>query len=207
MEEIDIRRLFENIWEKKIVIGVIIALFLVVGIIYSFIIKKPLYTAKARIALEKNDLSASEYVKSDIVLVEAINNLNIEGLTTEKLKSKLVVGYNKETKIIQISCEDNNSAVGKIVNEITNVYLNKLSEAYGIKNAKLIEEAKVQNMVTNKSKIKDVILFLLIGIVVAGLYILIINSMESSLKTIEDIEALNMNVLGIVPNKEEGSEE
>ena len=208
MNEFDIRKLFENIWEKKVIIGIIIILFLLIGILYSFFIKKTIYTSKTRIILEKNDVSVSEYVKSDIVLVETINNLNRDDLTIDKLKSKLKVTYNKETRIIQILCEDaDNNDAARIVTELTNVYLNKLEEVYQIKNAKLLEEARIQNMETNQNTIKDITLFLLTGIVVAGLYILIINSMESSLKTTEDIESLNMNVLGIVPNKEEGSEE
>ena len=57
MNEFDIRKLFENIWEKKVIIGIIIILFLLIGILYSFFIKKTIYTSKTRIILEKNDVS------------------------------------------------------------------------------------------------------------------------------------------------------
>ncbi len=208
MEEFDIRRLFEAMWAKKLIILLIIILFTIIGIVYAFYIKQPIYTSKTRIALEKNDVSASEYVKSDIVLTEAVNNIAIEGLTIEKLKSELTVTYNKETRIIQIQCEnENNNYAAKIVSEVTNIYLAKLDEVYEIKNARLIEEAKVQNKAQNINKKKDIATFILIGIVVSGLYILIISTVETSLKTVEEIEALNINVLGIVPNYEKGSEE
>ena len=208
MEEFDIRRLFEAMWAKKLIILLIIILFTIIGIVYAFYIKQPIYTSKTRIALEKNDVSASEYVKSDIVLTEAVNNIAIEGLTIEKLKSELTVTYNKETRIIQIQCEnENNNYAAKIVSEVTNIYLAKLDEVYEIKNAILIEEAKVQNKAQNINQKKDIASFILIGIVVSGLYILIISTVETSLKTVEEIEALNINVLGIVPNYEKGSEE
>ena len=53
MEEIDLKELFTYFWAKKLYIILIAACALVVGVIYSFNIQKPMYKSYTTILLTK----------------------------------------------------------------------------------------------------------------------------------------------------------
>ena len=52
MEELDLKGLFNIFWSKRIYIVLIIAIFAVIGIIYSFDIVKPEYKAETTLVLD-----------------------------------------------------------------------------------------------------------------------------------------------------------
>lgn len=203
MKEFDIKRLFVNALEKKLVILIILLVAIICGSIYSFLIKKPIYTSKGKIVLEKADASANELVKSDTVLKEVITNLKLENTSVEQLRNEIQVTYTKETKMIQIIYSSLDKEYAKnIAVEVTRVYMIKLEEIYNIKNAKIIEEPVLQEKAGNVNHISDLVTFISIAIIIIFIYILVINTMDTTIRSEEDIEKLGLYLLGIVPKQE-----
>ena len=59
MEELDLKELLQIFWEKKLQIILIIAIFAVVGIIYTLTLVTPKYAAKTSLLLATNSSSVN----------------------------------------------------------------------------------------------------------------------------------------------------
>lgn len=207
MHEFDIKRFTENIIEKKFIILAILIISIIIGAVYSFFIKQPIYTSKSKIVLEKADASANELVKSDIVLKEVIDSLKLQNINIAKLRNEIMVTYTKETKMIQIAYSNMDNELAKsILAEITRIYMIKLNEVYNIKNAKVIEEPILQEKASNINHIQDMITTIALAIIIIFVYIFIYNTMDTTIRNIEDVEKLDINLLGIIPKQKKGSE-
>ena len=60
MEEIDLMELLKLFWSKKVVIFVIIAVFVVAGVIYTTQFVKPVYTSTTKLLLATSKLVLSK---------------------------------------------------------------------------------------------------------------------------------------------------
>ena len=60
MEELDLRELFRNFWSKKVQIILVIAIFVVLGFMYSYIFLEPSYQSVTSILLAKSNTSNAE---------------------------------------------------------------------------------------------------------------------------------------------------
>lgn len=126
MEELDLKGLFNIFWSKRIYIVLIIAIFAVIGIIYSFAFVTPEYKAETTLVLAKTDdeqvqdqtgtstgitqtditlnqklvSTYSELIRGKRVLKEVISNLKIDE-TEESLKKKITVSQKKIQKLFK----------------------------------------------------------------------------------------------------------
>ena len=85
MEEIDLKELFLMFWKRKAEIILIIAIFIVIGFIYTSVFTKPMYTSSTTLVLAGTNDEASE---------------NQTSITTTDLtlNSKLVSTYSQLVK-------------------------------------------------------------------------------------------------------------
>ena len=64
----------------------------------------------------------------------------------------------------------------------------------------MVDEAEVSDVPYNINHVKDIIIFMFIGIVIASMYVLISNMLDTTVKTSEDIEKkINLPVLAVIP--------
>ena len=64
----------------------------------------------------------------------------------------------------------------------------------------IVDEAEVANSPSNINHARDVLIFAFIGIVIAAMYVLIANMLDTTIKTQEDIEKLyKLPVLAAIP--------
>ena len=108
----------------------------------------------------------------------------------------------EDTELIQISVSDENPTYAtKIANEIANVFKEKIAgEIYKIDNVHIVDQAEVESEPSNVNHMKDIVIFAFIGAVVAVMYVLIANMLDTTVKTQEDIEKIiKMPVLACVP--------
>ena len=79
MEELDLKEIFNMFWTRKVHIILIILIFIIIGILYSYLYVSPLYKAYTTILLATSSVegagnnSGSTITSSDITLN---NNLN-----------------------------------------------------------------------------------------------------------------------------------
>ena len=227
MEELDLKELLNIFWKKKVQVILIIAIFIVTGIIYTVGFVTPEYTASTTLVLAKADEATtteevpqttdsitttdvtlnsklvstySELVKSKNVLRQVISNLNID-VKEEELRENVTVSSVKDTELIQITVTNRNPTyAAKIANEIANVFTKKIGEIYNINNVHVVDEAEVANTPSNVNHAKDVIIFAAVGLVIAITYVLISNMLDTTIKTAEEVEkAFKIPVLVSIP--------
>ena len=224
MEELDLKELFEIFWSKKLHIILIVLILMVIGLIYTIGFTTPMYTSSTTLVLatagnnqeqsqETNSITTndvtlnsklvstySELVKSKNVLRQVISNLNID-VKEETLRQNVTVTAVKDTELIEISVTNQNPTYSaKIANEIAKVFTEKVAEIYNINNVHIVDEAEVANSPSNINHARDILIFAFIGIVIAAMYVLIANMLDTTIKTQEDIEKLyKLPVLVAIP--------
>lgn len=220
MEELDLKELLMLFWNKKVKITLIVAIFLLIGIIYTIGFVTPKYTSKTSLVLAKSDSTTSsdtittsditlntnlvstysELVKSKSIRRQVIANLGID-LDEEELKENIVVSSVKNTALIEIAFEyENPTIASNVTNEIAKVFTEKVKEIYNIDNVQVVDEAEVEKEPSNINHTKDVIMFTFIGIVVAIGYVLVVNMLDTTIKSAEEVEKqFKVPVLASIP--------
>ena len=225
MEELDLKELFDIIWNKRIQIGLIIAIFAVVGIIYTIGFVTPVYKSETKLVLStaskseqspetENSITTtdvtlnsklvstySELVKSKNVLRQVIQNLGIKELQEEKLRKNVSVSSVKDTEMIEITVTNENPTyASKVANEIAKVFIEKVNEFYNINNVHVVDEAETPQGPSNINHIRDVVIFATIGAVIAIAYVLIGNMLDTTIKSAEEVEKfIKIPVLASIP--------
>lgn len=224
MEEIDLKELFNIFWSKKLEIFLVIFIFMVIGAVYSIGLKMPLYSSSTSLVLAMADTNEkkkdseeaitatditlnsklvstySELIKSKKVLRQVVSNLQIDE-NVDSLKNKIKVSSVQDTEVIKITVTHANPTyAAKIANEITKVFSKEVNELYKINNVYIVDEAEVQNSPSNINHIKDIVLFAMIGLVISSAYVFVLNMLDNTIKSSEDIEnQFNIPVLVTIP--------
>lgn len=232
MEELDLKELFQIFWNKKVQILLIILIFIVIGIIYTVGFVTPMYSSSTTLVLAGTESSSStnttgadsittsditinsklvatysELVKSKNVLRQVISNLGIN-VDEANLRQNVSVSSVKDTEIIEITVSNENAGYSaKIANEIAKVFTEKVGEIYNINNVHVVDEAEVSSSPSNVNHAKDIVIFAFIGAVIAIMYVLIANMLDTTVKTQQDIEKLTKcPVLASIPIYDMGME-
>ena len=227
MEELDLKELFNIFWNKKVQIILIVLIFAVIGLIYTMTLVTPEYTSATTLVLASSNKGVdqttgttttnsittsditlnsnlvstySELVKSKNVLREVIENLQID-INEAELRNNVTVSSVKDTELIEITVTTKEAEVApKIANEIAKVFTEKVKEIYNIENVQVVDEAEVSNTPSNINHKKDVVIFAFIGVVLAVIYVLIANMLDTTIKTSEEVEKeFKLPVLASIP--------
>ena len=224
MEELDLKELFNIFWNKKLYILLIVAIFIVIGIIYTYVFVTPDYESTTTIILAKSittetgtesgtitttDLTLnknlvstySELIKSKTILREVINNLNINKQEAQ-LKSSITVSAVEDTDLIKIRVTDSDPEIAKrVAEEIADVFIEKVANGvYNVNNVQVWDEAEVATAPYNINHIKDIMIFMVVGLIIAAAYVLISNMLDTTIKSVEDVEKyIGLPVLASIP--------
>ena len=223
MEELDLKELLEMFWEKKLQIILITAIFITIGVVYSLGFVVPKYQSTTTLLLATNSSSDStgttsitttditvnsklvstysDLVRSDKVIRQVISNLAIDE-DEEEIRNNVSVTAKADTEIIEIKVKNENPVLAaKITNEIAKVFIDSIiKEYYGMENVYVVDEAEIETEPYNVNHIKDVAIFAFVGIVIASMYVLIINILDTTIKSSEDIEKITgFTVLASIP--------
>ena len=225
MEELDLKELFEIFWNKKVQIILIVLIFMVIGIIYTVGFTTPMYSSSTTLVLAGTESSSnenqtaetitttdltinsklvatySELVKSKNILGQVISNLGIN-IDAEELRKNVEVTSVEDTELIEITVSNENPEyAARIANEIAKVFEEKIAkEIYNINNVHIVDEATPETEPSNVNHVKDIVIFAFIGAVVAVMYVLIANMLDTTVKTQEDIEkGIKIPVLASIP--------
>ena len=224
MEELDLKELLQVFWEKKISIILIVAIFIVIGVIYTFGFVEPEYQSVTSLLLATNSSSNSQtpstsittsdvtlnsnlvetysdLVGSHSVLRTVLSNLAIDQSLEESIKKNVAVTAKDGTEVINITVTNDDPVMAqKIANEIAKVFMERIKEWYGIENLHVVDEAEVNNTPSNINHPRDIIIFGAAGFVLALLYVLIANMLDTTIKSAQDIEKIaGYTVLASIP--------
>ena len=223
MEELDLKELLQIFWEKKLQIILIIAIFAVVGIIYTLTFVTPKYRCKNKFVVSNKFIfnvntgsssitttditlnsklvsTYSKLVKSDKVIRNVISNLSLN-MDENDLKNSVSVTATEDTEFIEISVKNEDPVLAtKIANEMSKVFIENVKEFYKVENVHVVDAAEVPQSPYNVNHIKDVIIFAFVGAVIAVSYVLVSNMLDTTIKSEDDIEKIfKQTVLATMP--------
>ena len=222
MEELDLKELLQIFWEKKMQIILITAIFMVIGVIYTLLLVTPKYVANTKLLLATNASSQtsgseaitttdvtlnsklvstySELVQTNKVTREVMANLN-SSIDEEKIKKNVTVSAVSDTEFIKIQVKDEDPVMAaKIANETSKVFIETVKEYYGIENVHIVDEAEIPEKPSNINHKKDILIFAVVGLILASMYVLIANMLDTTVKSSEDIEKITgLTVLASIP--------
>lgn len=215
MEELDLKEVFSMFWSKRGLITAIICLFILIGIVYTLIIVTPEYQSSTTLVLTQansNNQSDGKITNNDVTLNSNLIATYTDILTSDKVINQVIDNLNrqgvddldkgaiKKNVKVEIKSEDSNVLIMtitsdtpekamKITNEIANVGIVEINEYFNyINNIKILDEAVENPNPSNINHIRDIIIFAVIGFVVAFAYILITYMLDNTVKSAEEIE-------------------
>lgn len=219
MEEIDLKELFEFLVEKvKLIIFVIIGV-CILGCCYGLFLQTPKYQSYTTVILGGNEAGStsgsltynditlnknlvgtySEIVKSRRVLDQVIAELNLE-LSYESLASKISVGSVNQTEIIKITVTDEEPVTAKnIANVTANYFTKEIVVLYNMNNVNILDEAIASESPSNINFVKQLILYLAVGLVLGLGIAFVIFYFDRTIKSVEQVEQkIQLPILGSV---------
>lgn len=222
MEELDLKELFNIFWSRKVYIILITVIFILVGVVYTLTMVTPKYKSETSLILAKIETSTetgkdsitsteitlnqkllptySELIKKNIVLRPVIENLGLD-ISEQSLGKNISIKLANDSEIIEITViNENPEYAAAIANEVAKVFTQQVSEIYNINNVSIVDKAEVPDAPYNINHTKDVVIFAFIGIVVAAVYALLANMLDTTIKTSEDIDKhTKLTVLAEIP--------
>ena len=225
-EDIDIKRILEIIFSKKIFIILILLLSITLGYVYSYYYKKPEYKSSVTILLvadenrvdkelTQTDLSInsslistySSIAKSTNVIQKTIENLGLN-ISASKLQKSIEATQIEKTQFLKITVKNENPEVAKnIANELAKVFTEQIKEIYNLENISIVDEAEVESQPCNINHIKDIIIFTFAGMIVSAILVMLIYIFDDTIKDEKDIERnIKLKNIGTLPVDKENNE-
>lgn len=181
-EELDLKEIVKFMYQRKKIIITIIAIAAILGMLYTFIIKKPTYKVTAQILIDKADASVEQVIASK-----------------EIIQDEIEATFNKTSKVIKVTTEmQNKDEALNTTNQYIEKLQSKLEEVYEIKKFQIIETPELPQQASNENYIKDILMAVCVGIFIDGAYILIALNLKGLTNIFEIEEYLKIKALGVV---------
>ena len=213
MEEIDILELIDYYKSKLSVFLLVFSLVCLLGYSYSFFLQKPMYKSYTKVILSgentitQNDVmlnknlvdTYAEVVKSRRVLSQVIKKLNL-ALTYEELMDEISVTAVNNTEIIQINVSDRDPEMAAdIANATASYFTKEVLDLYKMNNVNILDEAIVTEIPYNINIPKQLLIYMVIGIVISFGIIFILYYFDRTIKSVDQVEQkINLPILGSV---------
>ena len=215
MEEINLKELYDYFKERLVLILTIVLVVVVLGSAYSIFFKTPLYQSTSKVLLGSsngtyttNDVTLnanlvktySEVAKSDLVVSQVINQTGVDR-STSSIASNITLAAVSESLMIQISVADKDpEAAKKITDSLVEVFIKEAKDKMKQQNFTIIDEATTPSKPYNVNLTKDVVIYLLVGVVVALATVFVIFYFDTTVKSSDDVEEkFGLPILGVVP--------
>lgn len=219
MEEINLKELFDYFKERIIGMLIILLIVVVVGSTYSIFLKKPKYRSTSTIVLvsenstqgqqtTQSDVNLnqslvatySEIVKSRKIADNVIKNLSLD-YDTDELLNHVTVSTKQDTEIIKVEVVDSDKGLAAdITNEIIKEFSKEISSIYKLQNVSQIDVAEEAEEPYNINIVKDMVIYLFVGIVLAFGVVFVIYYFDTTIKSSDEVEnRFDLPVIGVVP--------
>ncbi len=217
-ENIDIRRFIDIIFSKKKILVFIIIVSMAIGYVYSYHLKQDIYKSSETILLAQNEKDDMKITQNDLnvntnlittysniarsynVVETTINNLGIQ-IPISEVQNNIVVEEKKNTQIIEITIKNKNPEVAmKLTRELTKVFAEQVKNIYNLENINIIDEAEIENFPCNTNHVKDMSIFVIMGLGLIGVLVLIFYMFDDTIKQESDVvNYTGLQALGIIP--------
>ena len=203
MEELDLKELIQIFWEKRVQIILITAIFIVVGVIYTVGFVKPKYQSITSLLLatnSSNQTNTNGITTNDLTINSKLVSTYTDMLNGDNAIRTIISNLGMELQEDEVRKNDDPVVAQKIANESAKVLIEKVKQYYKIDNLYIYDEAEVENAPYNINHKKDILIFAVIGIVLAFGYVLVANMLDTTIKSVQDIEKIpGVTVLASIP--------
>ncbi len=209
--------------KKRWKLLVISILFFVIGATFiSFFILKPNYQSTVKLFVGKDENSDEVYSNNDVQLYQNILKSYLEIIKTNDLVTRaldennidknakdvlknLSVSTTINTQILSISyTSEKPEEAQKIVESVTDEFINTANDLVKNANVKVIESAKIPQSPVSPNKKLNIAIGFGIGIIIGVILSLVLELLDKSIKDEEDLEKVTeLPVLGIIPMEKE----
>lgn len=218
---ISLSDLFKIIWNNIIVVFLVTLWVTVIGVVYTFVVIDPSYTAEASISIEvsvtetttsdQSALSISQnlvatykaFAMTDLVLDAVIEDVEeLSGLNADQLASMISISTVTSVPIIDIAVENKDQELAaKIANSLIENSIEKADNYALLKDRlKPIDYAKVPVNPSSPNKVLNVIISFLVGGILSLGIVFVKEMMNNKFQSASDMEKyLNINVIATVP--------
>ena len=217
MEEIDLKELFIYIKNKIGLLIIITFGITLIGSLYGLLIQKPMFnsyttvvlggTESSNTGITQNDININknlvdtyaEIVKSRSVLDKVIDELKLD-MTYNQLGKIISVSALNDTEIIKITVDNEDAILAKnIANSTAKFFIIEVKSLYNMDNVNVLDEAIVSDSPYNVNVLKQTLIYVLIGLVVAFGVVFIVFYFDRTIKTVEQVEQkIKLPILGTV---------
>ena len=142
-----------------------------------------------------------ELIKSKLVTKAVIEDLQIRDLTPETLSQRITVKSKNETRVLEISVQDGDPVRAKeLSDKISQVLIKKTAELLMTNNIVVVDSAEIPIEPVKPKPFMYTVIVFFISIMAAAGIIILVEYLNDTIKTSEDIETLmEVNVLGTIP--------
>lgn len=218
--EIDLREVFFAI-KRKILL--IVAAGLLCGCIacaYTKVFVTPIYTSVSNMLVLTKETTLSSLadlqlgaqltkdytvlINSRPVLQKVIENLDLD-MDYKELRETITITNPDDTRILELSIENPDPVTAKeIADELASVSSAYIGDKMEVVPPKIIEKGEIPTERTSPNMLKIAILSILAGLVVATGAIVLLEVMNDTIKTEEDIvKYLELTTLAAVPDRKD----
>ena len=209
MEEIDIKEFFKYLLKHLLLVILIPVVLVGLVVVYDTTVKTPMYSTYSTLVLvagsstdttnatmNNNDVTLNqklvatyrEFIKSNLVLEQVINKLNLN-MDVEELSKHVKVEAITDTVIIKITVENADpNTTQAITNSIASVFSKEVVDKFEIDNVAIIDTAAYPDQVSNNTLVRDVILAVAVGLVGTAGILFVIYYFDDTVKYHENLE-------------------
>lgn len=181
-EEIYLKEIIKASYKRKLQLIIILIISLILGILYTFYIKKPMYEVETQILIDRSDTYIDQVVSNQ-----------------ELCQNIIKAEFDKNSKVITAAVEmENPEEAFNIMNQYIENMQVKLKQIYDLKTFKVVENPELPSEANNINYKKDIFTALCIGIIIDIIYIMSIFSFSGLINIYDIEEKLKIKALGIV---------
>ena len=218
---ISLTDLFKIVWSNIMIVFLVTLWVTVIGVIYTFVIIDPTYTAEASVSIEvsvtetttsdQSALSISQnlvatykaFALTDLVLDAVIEDVEeLEGMNADQLARMITISTVTSVPIIDITVDNKDPELAaKIANSLIDQSIDKAKEYVLLKDRlKTIDKAKTPLIPSAPNKVLNVIISFLIGGILSLGIIFVKEMFNNKFQSATEMEKyLNINVIATVP--------
>ena len=214
---IDIKELLFTALKKWYLLFIILAVFIVGSLVYSYLIVTPLYDSTGKIYIMRKDsetvstgdLSVSSYLTSDYenliadrAVLDEVSQLLDNKYTFLQLKRVLPIENPEDTRFIEITARtDSAEDSKKIVDAVCKVSQEKIIDLLGIDRVTIVRNGNIPKTAAVPNVTRNLLSSFVLGILLFIAVILMIYFLNDKITNPTDVKKyLEISVLGDIPN-------
>lgn len=217
MTDISIKELLKILLRKWWIIFICVVVFGIAAYVWTNYFVTPMYSASTTLYVGKNTetvgiessdlylganliLDYREIAKSKLVAYEVIDELRLK-MNAGALANMIRVEQREMTRVIQISVSypDPQMAMD-ITNKVAEVFKKKVIDIMQLENVQIIDKAELPGFPISPNNRLNYIVGILLGLAIGVGIIFLIEFLDDTIKTPEDVQKyIDLPVIGVIP--------